>query len=73
MTTRFERIKDELGTAYCRHFCHDHCKATPENDQCFCEEASIVGAEVMEKYISSGFITVAKRHDDIAETKTSVG
>lgn len=80
MTARFDRIKDELGTAFCRHFCQDQCRGNEHNDTCWCEEASIAGAEAIEKLVSAGYVATPLprkgnlelvKHDIIETTKTS--
>lgn len=47
MTIDQAALVDELQTAFCRHFCADHCKANEQNDVCFCTEAGLIAGEVL--------------------------
>lgn len=47
MTNDQAALADDMQTAFCRHFCADHCKANEQNDVCFCVEAGLIAAEVI--------------------------
>lgn len=42
---RDDVLQDTLASAFCQHFCTNHCRANESNDQCWCTEAAIVAAE----------------------------
>lgn len=54
--TKSDTLPEIVSTLLCDKICEGQCLGNPCNDRCFCTEAGLVMAEMMEGMISQGYM-----------------